>query len=85
MPKKKEVPDVVALRLRLPRGLHQLLTETARQNNRSLNTEMLWRLAHSLANEGHKDAPRHVVEMADLQRAAMENVVTAILAQRKGK
>jgi hypothetical protein len=77
-------PDVVGLRLRLPAELHRLLKETARQNNRSLNTEMIWRLAHSLAVEGHADAPMYAMDIDELQQAALKQLVASMVAKRKG-
>ena len=77
--------DVIGLRIRLPPGLHQLLQETARRNNRSLNSEMLWRLAHSLSIEGHNDAPEYVGQMADFQRKAMDTVLANLRSKRLTK
>jgi hypothetical protein len=43
--------DTVNLRLRLPEGLRQSLANEAEKANRSLNSEVLWRLGRSLGPE----------------------------------
>ena len=46
--------DTVNLRLRLPEGLRQSLANEAEKANRSLNSEVLWRLSRSLGPEWEK-------------------------------
>ena len=43
--------DEVNLRLRLPEGLRQKLADEAEKANRSLNSEILWRLSHTLGGK----------------------------------
>ena len=73
MAKKSEV---VGLRLRMPAGVHRLLTASAKRNNRSLNSEILWGLAQYLGG----DAQKHVEHMAVHQREVMHNVLRALIA-----
>lgn len=73
---KKKSGDIISTRLRLPAGLHRMLTETAKRNNRSLNSEILWGLAHYLGG----DAPKHVEQMAAHQRDVMHRVLRALIA-----
>jgi len=69
-------PDVTALRLRLPTGLHKLLTATAKRNNRSINSEILWCIAQQLGDE----ATKYVEHMKVEQRRIMEEVLRKIIA-----
>ena len=68
--------DVVGLRLRMPAGVHRLLTASAKRNNRSLNSEILWGLAQYLGG----DAQKHVEHMAVQQRETIHNVLRALIA-----
>ena len=73
MAKKSEV---VGLRLRMPAGVHRLLAASAKRNNRSLNSEILWGLAQYLGG----DAQKHVEHMAVQQRETIHNVLRALIA-----
>jgi Arc-like DNA binding domain len=64
--------EVVGLRLRVPAGLHRLVVAKARENNRSLNSEVLWAIAHYI---GTDDAKRFVEHMAAEQRRQLDAVV----------
>ena len=68
--------EVVGLRLRMPAAVHRLLTASAKRNNRSLNSEILWGLAQYLGG----DAQKHVEHMAVHQREMMHNVLRALIA-----
>jgi len=68
--------DVVGLRLRMPAGVHRLLAASAKRNNRSLNSEILWGLAQYLGG----DAQKHVEHMAVQQRETIHNVLRALIA-----
>jgi hypothetical protein len=80
MPKKSSEPKkpsvVVGTMLRLPTGLHQMLKASAKRNNRSLNSEILWGLAHYLGGE----APKFVEHMAAHQRQVLQNVLRALMS-----
>jgi hypothetical protein len=73
MPKKSEV---ISTRLRLPTGLHQMIKVSAKRNNRSVNSEILWGLAHYLGGE----APKFVEHMAAHQRQVLHNVLRALMS-----
>jgi hypothetical protein len=68
--------EIISTRLRMPAGLHRLLTATAKKNNRSLNSEILWCIAHQLGGE----APKMVEQLAVEQRRVMKKVLRAITA-----
>jgi len=59
--------DIISTRLRLPAPVHRMLTASAKRNNRSLNSEILWALAQYLG----EDAQKHVEHMAVHQREVM--------------
>jgi Arc-like DNA binding domain len=73
---RKSDDDIISTRLRMPTGLHRMLTQAAKQNNRSLNSEILWAIAHHLGGE----APKFVEHLAAEQRRIMLNVMRAISA-----
>ena len=50
MARKKDT-DVVNLRLRLPEALRKQLDGAAEKSNRSLNSEILWRLGQTFGKE----------------------------------
>jgi plasmid stability protein len=74
MPKKSDA--VISTRLRMPSGLHQMLRVSAKRNNRSLNSEILWGLAHYLGGE----APKYVEHMAAHQREVLHNVLRTLIS-----
>jgi Arc-like DNA binding domain len=72
---RKKSEDIISTRLRLPAGLHRMLTASAKRNNRSLNSEVLWCVAQQLGGEAHK----LVEQMAVEQRRAMHRVLQALI------
>jgi Arc-like DNA binding domain len=75
MAKRKSGGDIISTRLRLPAGLHRMLTASAKRNDRSLNSEVLWCVAQQLGGEAHK----LVEQMAVEQRRAMHRVLQALI------
>jgi Arc-like DNA binding domain len=59
MPRK--VTDTVALQVRMPEGLRRKLAAEAEKSERSLNSEILWRLGQSLGTEGTGFLEQHEV------------------------
>jgi hypothetical protein len=51
MARKRRLDDTVNLRLRLPEALRQRLDAEAEKANRSLNSEILWRLGQTFGEE----------------------------------
>jgi hypothetical protein len=72
----KKSDEVISTRLRLPAGLHQMIKASAKRNNRSVNSEILWGLAHYLGGE----APKFVEHMAVEQRQTLHNVLRALIS-----
>jgi hypothetical protein len=54
MAKRKADDDIISTRLRMPVGLHRLIVASAKRNNRSLNSEVLWCVAQQLGGDAHK-------------------------------
>jgi len=71
MAKKSET---VGLRLRMPAGVHRLLTASAKRNGRSLNQEVLWALAKYLG----EDAEKFVEQTAVEQRHRMQRLLEIV-------
>jgi hypothetical protein len=78
--KSKPDTEVVGLRLRMPAGLHRLLVASAKSNNRSLNSEVLWALAQYLGG----DAQKHVEQMRVEQRELIHNVIRKLARNPEG-
>ncbi len=66
--------DIISTRLRMPVGLHRLIVASAKRNNRSLNSEVLWCMAQQLGGDAHK----HVEQMAVEQRRRMQRLVEIV-------
>ena len=74
MARKSADDIIISTRLRLPAPVHRMLRASAKRNNRSLNSEILWALAQYLGD----DAQKHVEHMAVHQREVMHNVLRAL-------
>jgi hypothetical protein len=51
MAKKKRVDEVISFKLRMPEGLRQKIEAEAEKANRSMNSEILWRLGQTFGQE----------------------------------
>lgn len=51
MARKRKPADTVALQVRMPEALRQRLAAEAEKANRSLNSEVLWRLGQTFGEE----------------------------------
>ena len=80
MPKTRPAPHLlVPLQVRMPETLRQQLTDEAKQNGRSLNSEIVWRLSRSVGDEG-------LVDRTATERAKMlDEILDALRQRRKGK
>jgi hypothetical protein len=67
--------EVVKLNLRLPKNLHRRLTRDAKQNNVSLNTEIINQL------EGFK--PAQVEMLTEMLRVAVDKATRDVIAAQK--
>ncbi len=72
----KNPDEIISTRLRLPAGLHRLVTESAKRNNRSFNSEVLWAIAQHLGEE----AQGWVEHMAVEQRRMLQAVLGQLIA-----
>jgi Arc-like DNA binding domain len=90
----KAPTDAVNLRLRLPEGLRQKLADEADKANRSLNSEILWRLTHTLGGkweqfvaEAEKEEQRRqeVLEAMRLDPKVQETLTRLMADLRAGK
>jgi hypothetical protein len=72
----KKPNDIISTRLRLPAGLHRMLAASAKRNNRSINSEILWSIARHLGDE----AQTFVKHMEVEQRRTLHNVLRALIA-----
>jgi hypothetical protein len=70
MAKRKSDNEIISTRLRLPAGLHRLIVASAKANDRSLNSEVLWCMAQQLGGDAHK----FVEQMAVEQRRRMQRL-----------
>jgi Arc-like DNA binding domain len=66
--KAKYRTELVNLRLRMPEGLRQDLADAAEKANRSLNSEILWRLGQTFGEEWQ----RFVAGMEEKERSLQE-------------
>jgi hypothetical protein len=64
--------DTAHLRLRLPEGLRRNLADAAKKSNRSLNSEIVWRLMHTLT-EG-----KEVIGQYDQVEQEIQKVISEI-------
>jgi hypothetical protein len=62
MARRKSDNDIISTRLRMPVGLHRLVVASAKSNNRSLNSEVLWCMAQQLGGDAHKFVEQMTVE-----------------------
>jgi Arc-like DNA binding domain len=74
---------IANLRLRLPETLRRKLATEAEKSQRSLNSEILWRLGHSLGAEGAALVQEY--ETLDQQvKRKLNEILEKMLAERRG-
>jgi hypothetical protein len=67
----RKLTDTVALQVRLPEGLRRKLAAEAEKSQRSLNSEVVWRLGQSFGTEGgllvdqHEAAEKELAKVLD--------------------
>jgi hypothetical protein len=74
--------DTVNLRLRMPDSLRKRLASEAEQNERSLNSEIVYRLGKSLGLEGDELIKQHESAEERMKRL-LEEIVQRLIAERK--
>jgi len=88
----KSLTDIVNVRLRLPEALRQRLAAAAEEADRSLNSEILWRLGHTFAGEKWdefvaeaEEQEKHRQEMLEEMRLRpeMQAALTRVFAKFK--
>jgi hypothetical protein len=86
--------EMVNLRLRLPEGLRQRLADEAEEANRSLNSEILWRLTHTFGGnweqfvaraEEEEKRRQEILEEMRLRPEVQEKLVRLMADLRAGK
>lgn len=80
MAKKPAPEEPVNLRVRMPEALHAKLVAEAEANERSLNSEIVYRLGQSL---GAEDLVRMHESSEQRIRKMLEEIVAKALAERK--
>ena len=70
MARKRKPTDAVALQVRMPEALRQRLATEAEKANRSLNSEVLWRLGQTFGEEWQ----RFIAGVEDRERRDQENL-----------
>jgi hypothetical protein len=90
----KQPTDMVNLRLRLPEGLRERLADEAEEANRSLNSEILWRLSHTFGGkweqfvaEAEEEEKRRQEILEEMRlNPKMQEALTRVIADlRAGK
>jgi hypothetical protein len=89
MARKRKLEETVNLRLRLPEALRQALTAAAEKSERSLNSEILWRLGRTFGPEwqefvtGMEDRERREQELRErvLQDPKMRKTLDELIAR----
>jgi hypothetical protein len=64
MPRQRKPDDPISLQVRMTEALRRKLASAAEKNERSLNSEILWRLGQTLGEEGG----RLVTQMEDKEK-----------------
>jgi hypothetical protein len=49
MARKKDLAEIISFKLRMPEGLRQQIEADAEKANRSMNSEILWRLGQTFS------------------------------------
>ena len=88
MARKRKPADTVALQVRMPEALRQRLAVEAEKANRSLNSEVLWRLGQTFGEEwqrfiaGVETREKKAQEIRDqvLQDPELQKVLTKLVA-----
>ncbi len=88
MARARKVTETANLRLRLPEGLRQRLANEAEKAQRSLNSEIIWRLGQTLSEEwqrfiaGMEEKEQHEQEFIEraMQSPAMRKVLADLIA-----
>jgi hypothetical protein len=65
---KRHVDQVISFKLRMPEGLRQKLEAEAEKSERSINSEILWRLGQTFGEEWQ----RFVARMEERERSRQE-------------
>lgn len=73
--------DRVNTRIRLTQGLRKALIEAAEKNQRSFNSEIIYRLANSFGEQGAAFINRHEEVEQDIKQA-LEDIVSKMLRRR---
>jgi Arc-like DNA binding domain len=78
----RKATDTINIRVRMPEGLRKKLAGEADRSERSLNSEIVWRLGQSLGSEGAELVQEHETQEGRM-RKMLEEVVAKIIAEGK--
>jgi hypothetical protein len=84
MAKKRNPSDIINLKLRFTEALRSRIEQEAKNNQRSLNGEIVYRLGQSFGAEGAELAAQYEQREEELSQAVRE-IVQAIIADGKRK
>jgi Arc-like DNA binding domain len=79
MVRKKRLDEVISFKLRMPEGLRQKIEAEAEKSERSMNSEILWRLGQTFGDEWQRFIAG--VEEKEKREAELSERVMANIAQ----
>jgi Arc-like DNA binding domain len=92
---KRRIDEMISFKLRMPEGLRQKLEAEAEKAERSINSEILWRLGHTFSAEWQgliavvEEREKKVEELGQrmMQNPALQKIVSDLVAKHtpKGK
>jgi hypothetical protein len=95
---KKRIDETISFKLRMPEGLRQKLEDEAEKAERSMNSEILWRLGHTFSAEWQgliavvEEREKKVEELGQrmMENPALQKIVSDLIARhhaadKKGK
>jgi Arc-like DNA binding domain len=90
---KKRIDETVSFKLRMPEGLRQKLEDEAEKAERSINSEILWRLGHTFSAEWQEfiavivEREKKVEELGQrmMENPALQKIVSDLIAKHSPK
>jgi Arc-like DNA binding domain len=90
---KRRIDETISFKLRMPEGLRQKLEDEAEKAERSMNSEILWRLGHTFSAEWQEliavvvEREKKVEELGKrmMESPALQKIVSDLVAKHKPK